>query len=420
MACMILIILVIGIFGGIILDRQVLTASAQTTGNGSGAPNFQLMNEAWSAIQRYYVDRSALNQRNLTYGAISGMVNALGDTGHTSFLSPEMVKQENNFTQGSFEGIGAEVDKQGDHIVIVAPIDNSPAQAAGLKPGDIIMKVNGEDVTGQSLDTVITKIIGPAGTKVTLTILTPGTGKTRDITITRARIQVRNVTWAPIPGTSLADVRIAGFSSGITDDLKKALAEIKQQQYTGIVLDLRNNPGGLLSESVGVTSQFIASGNVLLEKDAQGKVTPVPVESGATATDLPMAVLINNGTASASEIVSGALQDANRATLIGETTFGTGTVLNQFSLSDGSALLLATQEWLTPNGRVIWHKGIAPDITVPLAQGATPVLPESLKGMSAGQVSSSGDDQLLRAIDELDPAFTNMVPSTPNRGMRPE
>ncbi|MGE5138056.1 MAG: S41 family peptidase, partial [Rudaea sp.] len=376
--------------------------------------------EAWSTIQRYYVDRSAINQKNLTYGAISGMVDALGDTGHTSFLSPQMVKQENNFTQGSFEGIGAEVDKQGDHIVIVAPIDNSPAQAAGLKPGDIIMKVNGEDVTGQSLDTVITKIIGPAGTKVTLTIMTPSTGKTRDLTITRARIQVRNVTWAPIPGTTLADVRIAGFSSGITDDLKKALAEIKQQRYTGIVLDLRNNPGGLLSESVGVTSQFVSSGNVLLEKDAQGKVTPVPVERGAAVTDLPMVVLINNGTASASEIVSGALQDANRAKLIGETTFGTGTVLNQFSLSDGSALLLATQEWLTPNGRVIWHKGITPDITVPLPQGVTPVLPDSLKGMSQDQLSSSGDEQLLRAISEIDPAFTSVIMTTPSRGMRPE
>ena len=241
-------------------------------------------------------------------------------------------------------------------VVIVAPIDGSPAQAAGVKAGDIIVKVDGVDLTGMSLSDVVSKVLGPAGTKVTITLQDPKTGAIRDVTITRAKINVKNVTWIMLPGTTIADVRIAGFSQGVTNDLRTALKQIQAQGATGIVLDLRNDPGGLLDEAIGVTSQFLGSGNVLLVKDAQGQEQAIPVRSGGLAVNIPMVVLVNQGTASAAEIVSGALQDAHRATVIGETTFGTGTVLNGFSLSDGSQILLATEEWLTPNGRVIWHK----------------------------------------------------------------
>ncbi len=392
----------VGLFGGVAIDRAATTAFAQTgTAQATQGPNAQLIDQAWSIIQRVYVDRAALNAQTLTYGAISGMVNSLGDTGHSTFLTPAALKSENQFTQGQFEGIGAEVEQQGDHVVIVAPMDNSPAQKAGLKPGDIIVKVNGEDVTGQPIDQVIPKVLGPAGTTVKLTIMTPSTGQTRDVTLTRARINIQNVTWSQIPGTTLADVRIAGFSQGVTDNLKQALQQIQQQHLTGIVLDLRNNPGGLLDESVGTTSQFVSTGNVLLTKDAQGRTTPVPVESGGVATNIPMVILVNNGTASASEIVAGALQDDHRAELIGSTTFGTGTVLNQFQLSDGSALLLATEEWLTPAGRVIWHHGITPDKVVTLPTTVTPVLPDALKSMSADQLKQSDDVQMLQAIQFL-------------------
>jgi carboxyl-terminal processing protease len=248
---------------------------------------------------------------------------------------------------------------------------------------------------------VIGRILGPAGTQVTLTVLTPDTGLTRDVTLTRAHITLHNVVWQRLPGTNVAHLRIVAFSKGVTDDLKQALTEIQQQGLTGIVLDLRNDPGGLLDEAVGVASQFLGSGNVLLEKDAQGKVTEVPVQKGGLALDTPLIVLVNEGTASAAEIVSGALQDAGRATLVGETTFGTGTVLNQFGLSDGSALLLATEEWLTPNGRLIWHQGIAPDEAVALPTGTAPVLPEAEAGMTPEQLQASGDAQLLRALELL-------------------
>ena len=179
------------------------------------------------------------------------------------------------------------------------------------------------------------------------------------------------------------------------------MQEIKKQGLKGAVIDLRNNPGGLLDESVNTASQFLGSGAVLQVKDAEGKVQDIPVKKGGVATDFPVVVLINQGTASAAEIVSGALQDAGRAKLVGEKTFGTGTVLNQFSLSDGSALLLATQEWLTPKGRLIWHQGIEPDVTVTMAPDILPVSPNALKTMSADALKNIPDAQFLKAVELL-------------------
>ncbi len=388
-----------GLAGGVLLDRYVTTAYASP--NTDTRPNTDLLLQAWRIIDRNYVDRDAVEANRLTYGAISGMVDALGDTGHTTFLSPEMLKQHQNYTRGEFEGIGAQVEKKGDYIIITAPMDDSPALKAGLKPGDAILRVNGEDMTGQSVEYVIEKIIGPAGTQVTLVILDVKDNTQREITITRAKIKVNDVSWAQIPGTTIGVVRMAGFSDGVSEGLKNALNEMKAQNMTGVILDLRNNPGGLLSEAVTTTSQFLNKGNVLLQQDAQGNITETKIEAGGLATDLPMSVLINYGSASASEIVSGALQDANRAKLIGETTFGTGTVLNTFSMSDGSALLLATQEWLTPNGRVIWHKGIQPDVQVSLPAGVAPLTPGLLKTMTEQEYRAARDLQMQRAVDGL-------------------
>jgi carboxyl-terminal processing protease len=363
--------------------------------------DFQLMAAAWNTIHQSYVDRPAIQTQALTYGAIGGMVDALGDTGHSRFLSPEMVQEQHDFTQGHSEGIGAYVEMKEGHVVIVAPMDGSPAQRVGLRPGDIILKVDSENVAGLPIDQVVSRILGPVETSVTLTVLTPETGQTRDVTLVRAHITLQNVAWQRLPGTQIAHLRLVAFSQGVTDDLKNALSEIRQGGLTGIILDLRSNPGGLLSEAVGTASQFLASGNVLLEKDVQGKITPEPVVEGGLVPDLPLVVLVNQGTASAAEIVSGALQDAGRAKLAGETTFGTGTVLNEFALADGSALLLATEEWLTPKGRLIWHQGIAPDEVVTLPPDESPLLPEAESGMTPDQLQSSGDAQLLRALELL-------------------
>jgi carboxyl-terminal processing protease len=399
---LVVLVLALGVGGGVLLDRRVLLSFDAPANMPVGADtNFQLLAEAWNTIEQHYVDQPAIKPQLMTYGAISGMVDSLGDTGHSRFLDPQMVQEQQNFTQGQFEGIGAYVEMKDGNVVIVAPIDGSPAQKAGIQPGDIIVKVNGQDITGLPLDQVVAQIMGPVGTSVTITIMDPKTSTTRDIALVRARITVNNVSWHQLPGTTVAHVRIIAFSQGVSADLKTALTEIQSQGLTGIILDLRNNPGGLLSEAVSTASQFLASGNVLLEKDAQGQTTAVPVESGGVATSIPMEVLINAGTASASEIVAGALQDAKRAELIGETTYGTGTVLNQFSLSDGSELLLATQEWLTPDGHTIWHNGLAPTVAVSLPQGVSPLLPMAEQDMTSTQLSDSQDTQLLQAVQLL-------------------
>jgi len=387
----------LGLVGGVALDR-LAGVGLEPLGASS---SFRLMSEAWGMIDRYYVDRAAVQPEKMTYGAIGGMVDALGDTGHSRFLSPAMVKAVHNLERNKFQGIGAEIQQKAGHLVIVAPMDDSPAQRAGLRPGDIILRVNGREVTGLPLDQVVEEISGPAGTAVTLTILSAASGRTRQVTLVRAAIQIHNVTWRMLPGTEIAHLRIASFNEGVTQDLRQALIEINKNGAAGIILDLRDNPGGLLNEAVNSASQFLKTGDVLLVKDAHGRETSVPVKPGGEATDTPLAVLVDGGTASGAEIMAGALQDPRRGRLVGETTIGTGTVLSEFKLSDGSALLLAIEEWLTPDGHVIWHKGVTPDIVVKLPAEVSPVFPEAERTLTADELHASRDAQLLRALQSL-------------------
>jgi carboxyl-terminal processing protease len=387
----------LGLAGGVTLDR-VTGGSLIPFGS---AANLRLISEAWNVIEASYVDRAAVKPRAITYGAISGMVDALGDTGHSRFLSPEMVKALDRLQRNKFEGIGAEIQIRAGHVVIVAPVDNSPAERAGLHAGDMILDVDGRGTAGLSLDQVVSRVSGPAGTTVKLTILDPSSGRTREVTIVRAAFTVHDVTWQRLAGTSLAHVRISTFGEGMAADLRQALLAIGHEGLTGIVLDLRNDPGGLLDEAIGATSQFLKDGNVLLVKNSRGVTTPIPVRPGGVSTTIPLVVLINGGTASAAEIMAGAIADAHRASLVGATTIGTGTVLSQFALSDGSALLLAVEEWLTPAGHVIWHKGIVPDVVVGLPAGVSPLLPEQERSMTAAELQATTDAQLLRAIEVL-------------------
>ena len=387
--------LVFGLGLGVLFDRWVLMAFVPS----DAVADFRLIAQAWNIIEHYYVARGAVSQEALTYGAISGMMDALGDTGHSVFLTPSMVKELKVTETGQLKGVGVEVQMNTNRqVVIQTALDNSPAQRAGLRSGEIIMSVDGRDVMGLPLNAVASQISGPVGTSVQLGIFNPKNRSFRDVSIVRADIKISDVSWQRLPGTDVAAVRIAAFDDHMADDLRTALREIQQQEIKGIVLDLRNNPGGVLDQAVEVASQFLPGGNVLLVRDAQGKITPMPVQPGGMATNIPMAVLINKASASAAEIVAGALRDAHRAQLIGDTTFGTGTVLSEFQLPGGSAMLLAVDEWLTPDGESFWHKGISPGIVVAQAPDAR-LLPTDIATMTAEEFRATDDKQLLRALD---------------------
>jgi carboxyl-terminal processing protease len=389
---------VFGLGAGMLFDRWSLMAFVPS----DRVANFRLIAEAWNTIERYYVDRAALDPQKLTYGAIAGMVDALGDNGHSVFLTPGLVKQLDSTEKGELKGVGVQIKIKDKQMFIVAPIDGSPAQRAGLRSGEIILSVDGRDIAGMSPNEAVQLISGKVGTPVELGILDPKTHKVRDVTIVRAEIKLHDVAWVQLPGTDLAYVRLAGFDENVTKDLRTALQQIQQQHLKGLILDMRDNPGGVLDEAVSVASQFLSSGNVLLIKDANGQIKPVPVQPGGLATNIPVAVLINNGSASAAEIVAGALGVPHRAVLIGDTTFGTGTVLNEFGLPGGSAMLLAVQEWLTPDGQSFWHKGIPPQIAVDLPQGASRTEIGDLREMTADDLQATDDKPLLKAIQVLD------------------
>ena len=230
-----LIALGLGSAGGLVIGCQGMGAPPPPGTISAGAePDFRLMAEAWNKIQRAYVDRKAVNPRLMTYGAISGMVDSLGDTGHSRFLNPEMAQLELNQIQGKLQGIGAEIQMKNNQVTIVSPMDGSPAQKAGLKPGDVILKVNGEEMGGLPLEQVASRILGPSGTPVQLTILNPSTGETREMTLVRAKITLRSVSWQFLPGTRVVHLRIASFSRGVSKDLQKALIAIQPQKEIGI------------------------------------------------------------------------------------------------------------------------------------------------------------------------------------------
>jgi carboxyl-terminal processing protease len=234
---------------------------------------------------------------------------------------------------------------------------------------------------------------------VAVTVRADGTGPERTLDIVRADVPIQPVSWTIVPGTTTALIRLDQFSSGAADEIVTTLEEAREQGADRVVLDLRGNPGGYVNEAVGIASQFLTSGVVYRERNAQGGETVHDVSPNGVATDLPLVVIVDGSTASSSEIVSGALQDAGRATIVGETTFGTGTVLGEFELSDGSALRVGTVEWLTPDGRRIWHEGIAPDEAIALPEDVAALSADDLRSMTAEQAADVADPQLARALE---------------------
>jgi carboxyl-terminal processing protease len=308
-----------------------------------------------------------VNDEAMMQGAISGMMKSLGDQ-HSSYMDPDQHRQANIPLNGEYDGIGAWVDATGEYLTIVSPMTDSPAEKAGLKPGDQIIAVDGEDMTGIDGSLVIRKVLGPAGTSLTLTIFREGEPEPFDVTLKRARIILPIVESEMLEG-NIAYVKLNNFSGNATEILIDHLEELLPQEPVGLILDLRYNPGGDRDTAVEVASQFIGDGVIMYQVYGDGSRDTFEAVEGGLATDIPIVVLINEGSASASEIVAGAIQDYKRGTLVGMLTFGKGSVQNWISLVDDQGLVRVTiARWLTPNGRTIHELGVEPDVIIELTE----------------------------------------------------
>jgi len=327
---------------------------------------FKVLSEAWRAINAQYVDKDKLDPKKLSEGAVRGMMESLDP--FSSYANPEIHKLEMTGFEGKFEGIGAVISMKDGVLTVVSPVADSPAEKAGIKPGDRILKIDDQFTSGLSLVEATFKIRGPKGTSVKLLVLHEGEDQPVEVQIVRAEITTTSVSLEM--RDDIAYIKITQFLKSTGDELQTALEEAIGKGAKGVVLDLRNNPGGLLNASADVTSQFLAMGLVAKVVDNQGNEGAVSVKAGGIGTHLPMVVLVNNGSASASEIVAGALQDYGRAKLIGSQTFGKGSVQIIHELSDGSALHITAYKWLTPLGRPIDGVGLKPDIVSDLKDEA--------------------------------------------------
>jgi carboxyl-terminal processing protease len=321
--------------------------------------------EAWDIVHEQYVDQP-LDDVALMRGAIEGMLDAIGDQ-HTSYMDPDEYMQATIPMEGEYEGIGAWVDTNAEYLTIVSPMPGSPAEEAGLQPGDQIIAIDGEDMTGLDGNAVIKKVLGPAGTDVVLTIRREGEPEPFDVTVTREKITIPSIDYRILEEQdNIGYIQIITFGEDTGSELREAISALKKENPDGLIIDLRNNGGGYLQVAVEVTSEFISEGAVLYEDyggDEELKV--FEAQNGGLATDLPLVVLVNEGTASASEIVAGALQDYERAPLVGQTTFGKGSVQVWTPLSnDQGAVRVTIARWLTPDKRQIHEKGLEPDYLV--------------------------------------------------------
>ena len=319
--------------------------------------------ESWQLLHENFVDQP-LDDVALMRGAIRGMLAATGDK-HTSYMDPTEFKQANASMEGEYEGIGAWVDTTGDYLTIIAPMKGSPAEAAGLKANDVVIAVDGEDQTGVPGDLVLQKILGPAGEPVTLTIRRGE--ETLEFTIVRAKISVPVVDYQMLEN-DIAYIALTTFNDQATEQLREALDELMAQNPKGLILDLRNNGGGYLSTAIEVASEFIPKGVIMYEEYGDGTREVYNAKRGGRATEIPLVVLVNEGTASASEIVAGAIQDHGRGKLVGTQTYGKGSVQNWIPLSsEDSGVRITIARWLTPNGKQINNVGLTPDVVVEMS-----------------------------------------------------
>lgn len=346
-----------------VIIALAFTAGCFIGGGTSPQSDLGIIEQAWEIILRDYVENDQVDTEALAQGAVRGMVEALGDP-YTSYLDTEAYQLSLRSLEGSFEGIGAYVTIKDEQLMIIAPIADSPADRAGIRAGDIILEVDGQSTTGMSLAEAVLLVQGPEGTRVDLLVLHEGETEPELISIIRAVIEVPSVEFEM--REEIAYIIISHFSERTTGELLPVMEAIVQQGAEGIVLDLRSNPGGLLDTVVDVAGFFLEEGVVVDVVDNEGNHDVYRVEVGGITTDLPLVVLVDEYSASASELLAGALQDYERATIAGARTFGKGSVNILRRLGDGSGLYITNARWFTPNGRLIEGEGIYPDYELEL------------------------------------------------------
>ncbi len=320
--------------------------------------------EAISIIRSEYIEKN-IDVKNLAQGAIKGMLSELDDP-YSRYLDPiSFQREQENLFMGHFDGLGITITIVDEQLTVISPIEDTPAYQAGVKTGDNIMEIDGETTKGMTLDEAVNILRGEKGTTVTLTIERENEEELLEIEIIRDTITIEAVKERIMEDDKIGYIRISTFNANTDSELKEALNDFEKESLEGIIVDLRNNPGGLLESAIEVASQFIKDGNIV-RINSRNNVIRDYDSYGNQYPDWPLVLLVNIGSASASEIVAGAIQDMNRGTILGETTFGKGLVQQVYSLSDDSAVIVSTSEYYTPNGRVINNVGIEPDIIIPI------------------------------------------------------
>jgi len=326
--------------------------------------NFNLFWKVWDTLLDKYVDKDKLDDKTMFYGALKGLVESTGDP-YTVFMEPKVAKEFTDDLAGAFEGIGAEIGKKSDVITIIAPLADMPAEKVGLKAGDKIYAIDGKSTAGLAIDQAVSKIRGPKGTEVTLTIFRDGFDKPKDFKIIRQAIVVKSVRTVR-RDDNIFVITITNFNDDTTELFKRAAQTALEKNPKAIILDLRNNPGGYLETAIDVASEWIDQGVVVTEQFNPEKKNEYWHRGRSRLKDFPTAVLVNQGSASASEIVAGALKDDGKAIIVGLKTFGKGSVQTLENLQDGSSVKITVAKWLTPKGNNINEQGIVPDVEVDL------------------------------------------------------
>lgn len=351
--------------------------------------NFDLFWKVWDTLKLEYVDRKELNDKEMFYGAIKGMVASLGDP-YTVYLDPKLAKDFEEDLSGKFEGIGAEIGIRNEILTIISPLEDSPAYKAGLKAGDQIYYINGESTLGISINEAVKRIRGPKGEAVVLTIAREGADQLRDISITRDVIVIESVKKEIIndedSGKKIYKIKITNFNGDTLDQFNQAISDVIKENPDGVIIDLRNNPGGYLDTSIEVASEWIEDGVIVSEQYSNSSTKDYGARGRARLKDYNTVLLVNQGSASASEIVAGALKYHNKATIVGQKTFGKGSVQALREFTDGSSVKITIAKWLTPDGVNINQDGIEPNIEVE---------------MTIDDYENENDPQLDKAIEIL-------------------